>query len=62
MELKEKCIYYDPSKNGYYLVLHISDMIYGRQGTVKNPSNLDIVMMQPGDIKFKIDDITINIV
>lgn len=61
MELKEKCIYYNPSKEGYYLVLSISDMIYGRYGDMVNPSYLDSYMNQDGTgLRLKIDDIIIN--
>lgn len=61
MELKEKCIYYNPKKQCYYLVLHISDMIYGRCGDILNPNVWDIVMNQDGTgLRFKIDNIIIN--
>ena len=61
MKLKEKCIYYNPSKDGYYLVLSISDMIYGRYGDIANPSNLERWINQDGTgLRFKIDDIIIN--
>ena len=61
MNLKEKCIYYNPSKAGYYLVLSISDMIYGRTGDLANPSYLDVYMNQDGPgLRFKIGDIIIN--
>ena len=61
MELKEKCIYYNPSKDGYYLVLSISDMIYGRYGDMTNSTNLERWINQDGTgLKFKIDDIIIN--
>ena len=61
MELKEKCIYYNPSKEGYYLVLLISDMVYGRYGDMVNPSYLDSYINQDGTgLRFKIDDIIIN--
>ena len=61
MKLKEKCIYYNPSKEGYYLVLSISDMIYGRYGEMANPSYLDEYMNQDGTgLRFKIDNIIIN--
>lgn len=61
MKLKEKCIYYNSSKGSYYLVLSISDMIYGRYGEMENPNYLDIYMNQDGTgLKFKIDDIIIH--
>ena len=61
MELKEKCIYYNPSKDGYYLVLSISNMIYGRYGNMENPNYLDSYMNQGGTgLRFKIDNIIIN--
>ena len=61
MELKEKCIYYNPSKGGYYLVLSISDMIYGRCGDMINSTNLERWINQDGTgLRFKIDDIIIN--
>ena len=61
MILKEKCIYYNPTKDGYYLVLSVSkEMIRGRYGKVKNPNFLDTFMNQEDGLKFKIDDIFIN--
>ena len=61
MKLKEKCIYYNSSKCSYYLVLSVSDMIYGRYGEMENPNYLDIYMNQDGTgLKFKIDDIIIH--
>lgn len=60
--LKEKCIYYNPKKDGYYLVLAIDNkMIYGRTSTLGNPSYLDMYMHEiSGDIQFKIDNIIID--
>lgn len=61
MKLKEKCIYYNPSKDGYYLVLSVSDMIYGRYGDMATPNYLDEYMNQDGaGLRFKIDNIIIN--
>lgn len=61
MNLKEKCIYYNPSKDSYYLVLSISNMIYGRYGEIKNPNYLDSYMNQDNTgLRFKIDDIIIH--
>ena len=61
MKLKEKCIYYNSSKGSYYLVLSVSDMIYGRYGEMENPNYLDSYMNQDGTgLKFKIDDIIIH--
>lgn len=61
MKLKEKCIYYNPSTEGYYLVLSISDMIYGRYGDMASPNYLDKYMNQDGTgLRFKIDNIIIN--
>ena len=61
MKLKEKCICYNSSKGGYYLVLSVSDMIYGRYGEIANPNYLDTYMNQDGTgLKFKIDDIIIH--
>lgn len=61
MKLKEKCIYYNSSKGSYYLVLSVSDMIYGRYGEMENPNYLDSYMNQDGTgLRFKIDDIIIN--
>ena len=61
MKLKEKCIYYNRTKGCYYLVLTVSDMIYGRCGEILNPSYLDNYMHQDGTgLRFKIDDIVIN--
>ena len=61
MKLKEKCIYYNSSKGSYYLVLSVSDMIYGRYGEMENPNYLDTYMNQDGaGLKFKIDDIIIH--
>lgn len=61
MELKEKCIYYNPSKESCYLVLSVSNMIYGRYGDMANPSYLDSYMNQDGTgLRFMIDDIIIN--
>ena len=61
MKLKEKCIYYDPLKDGYYLVLSVSSMIFGRYGEMENPNYLDNYMNQGGTgLRFKIDNILIN--
>ena len=61
MKLKEKCIYYNHSTEGYYLVLFISDMIYGRYGDMASPNYLDKYMNQDGTgLRFKIDNIIIN--
>ena len=61
MKLKEKCIYYNPIQEGYYLVLSISDMIYGRRGDYVHISNFEDWINQDGPgISFKIDDIIIN--
>ena len=61
MKLKEKCIYYNSSKGSCYLVLSVSDMIYGRYGEMENPNYLDTYMNQDGTgLKFKIDDIIIH--
>jgi hypothetical protein len=61
-KLKEKCIYYNPIQEGYYLVLAIDDkMIYGRRGDFVKTSNLEDWINQDGPgIQFKIDDIIIN--
>lgn len=40
MNMKEKCIYYNPKKDYYYIVLSISDMIYGRRGYSEEPGFL----------------------
>lgn len=59
--LKEKCIYYNSVKGGYYLVLSVSNMIYGRYGDILNPSYLDACMYTDRTgLKFKIDNIIIN--
>ena len=61
MKLKEKCIYYNTSKDGYYLVLSVSDRIYGRYGEMGNPNYMDNYMNQDDTgLKFKIDDIIIH--
>lgn len=61
MKLKEKCIYYNPIQEGYYLVLSKSDMVYGRSGDFAKSSNLENWIHQAGPgLKFKIDDIIIN--
>lgn len=62
MKIKERCIYYNPVKDGYYLVLSAdSKMIYGRYGEMENPSYLDSYMNQDGTgLRFKIDNIIIN--
>ena len=62
MKLKEKCIYYNPIQEGYYLVLTIDDkMIYGRTGGYIKASSLEEWLNQDGPgIKFKINDIIIN--
>ena len=62
MKIKEKCIYYNPVKEGYYLVLSIDNkMIYGRTGGYSKASNLEEWISQDGPgIKFKINDIIIN--
>ncbi len=59
--LKEKCIYYNPKKDGYYLVLSIDDkMIYGRTSDLGKPAFLDAYMNPVNDdLKFKIIDIII---
>ena len=57
MKLKEKCIYYNPIQEGYYLVLSISDMIYGRRGDFVHTSNLENWINQDGPgVVFKIGD------
>lgn len=59
--LKEKCIYYNPAKDAFYLVLSVSDMVYGRYGDIEKPSYLDAYMYQGHtDLRFKIDNIIIN--
>jgi hypothetical protein len=60
--LKEKCIYYNPVQEGYYLVLSIGeDLVYGRRGDFEKTSNLEDWINQDGPgIRFKIDDIIIN--
>lgn len=61
MKLKEKCIYYNRLKDAYYLVLSVSDMIYGRYGEIANPSYLDEYMNQDrSGLIFNIDNIIIN--
>lgn len=62
MKIKERCIYYNPVKDGYYLVLSAdSEMIYGRYGEMENPSYLDSYLHQDGTgLRFKIDNIIIN--
>ena len=61
MELRERCIYYNPIKDTYYLVLKISDMIYGRCGDISNQTSLEAWIHQDGTgLRFKIDDIIIN--
>ena len=59
--LKEKCIYYNPIREGYYLVTSLdNEMIYGRRGDYVNTSNLEDWINQAGPgIRFKIDDIII---
>lgn len=59
-KVKEKCIYRNTEKDAYYLVLSISDMIYGRTGNIKHPNFLDSYMNQETGLVFKIDDININ--
>lgn len=58
--LKEKCIYYNPKNKGYYLVLDIKDMIYGRYGEMESPNYLELYMNQEAGLRFKIDNIVIN--
>lgn len=61
MNLKEKCIYYNPIQEGYYLVLSIEGMVYGRRGDFVSTSNLEDWINQDGPgLRFKIDDIIIN--
>lgn len=62
MKLKEKCVYYNPIQEGYYLVLAIDDkMTYGRRGDYVKTSNLEDWINQDGPgISFKLDDIIIN--
>lgn len=61
MNIKEKCIYYNPVQEGYYLVIRIYDkMIYGRRGNFVHTSNLEDWVNQDGPgVVFKIDDILI---
>lgn len=61
MKLKEKCIYYNPIQECYYLVLAIDDkMVYGRRGDFAKTSNLEDWINQDGPgVGFKIDDIII---
>lgn len=58
MKLKEKCIYYNPIQEGYYLVLSTDDeMVYGRCGIYVNTSALEEWINQNGsDICFKIGE------
>ena len=57
MKLKEKCIYYNPMQEGYYLVLSISDMIYGRRGDFVRTSSIENWINQDGPgVVFKIGD------
>lgn len=58
--LKEKCIYYNPKNKGYYLVLVVKDMIYGRYGNMMSSNYLESYMNQETGLRFKIDDIVIN--
>lgn len=60
--LKEKCIYYNPIQEGYYLVLSVGkDMIYGRRGDFVKTSNLEDWVNQDGPgVNFKIGDIIIG--
>lgn len=62
MNLKEKCVYYNPIQEGYYLVLSIDkEMIYGRRGEYVNTSNLEDWINQDGpEVSFKIGDIIIG--
>lgn len=60
MKMQEKCIYYNKNWDEYYLVLSISDMIYGRRGNMINLSYSDPYMSQVDGLKFKIDNIIIN--
>lgn len=62
MKLKEKCIYYNPVQEGYYLVLSVDDeMVYGRRGVYKKTSNLeDWISQGKWGFIFKIDDIIID--
>ena len=62
MELKEKCIYYNPIQEGYYLILSIdNEMVYGRRGDFVKTSNLENWINQDGTgLRFKIDNIIIN--
>lgn len=58
--LKEKCIYYNPKNKGYYLVLDVKDMIYGRYGDMLTPNYLESYMNQETGLRFRIDNIVIN--
>lgn len=62
MKLKEKCIYYNPIQEGYYLVFSVDkEMIYGRRGEYVNTSNLEAWINQNGPgVSFKIGDIIIG--
>ena len=62
MQFKEKCIYYNPTQGGYYLVLSCGkDMIYGRRGEYVNTSSLEDWINQDGPgVNFKIGDIIIG--
>lgn len=59
MKLKEKCIYYNPSNKEYYLVLSISDMVYGRYAEIANPNYMEKHIDPHTGLRFKIDDIII---
>ena len=56
MQLKEKCIYYNPIQEGYYLVLASDkEMFYGRRGEYVKTSVLEDWINQDGSgVKFKI--------
>lgn len=58
MKLKEKCIYYNPVQEGYYLVLSIGDdYIFGRRGDFVHTSNLENLINQDGPgVVFKVGE------
>ena len=61
MNIKEKCIYYNPTQKGYYLAYSIDDeMIYGRRGIYLETSQLEDWINRDGPgLIFKVGDFII---
>lgn len=64
IDFEAGCIYYNKKDDYYYLVISVSDMVYGRRGYKPNPTLLEAKLQtesKENGIEFKInDDIIIN--